>query len=317
MHKILITTSSFDVARSEPLETLRRAGFEIINNPYARRLTEQEANDLLGSDVIGMIAGVEPLTRRVIQGAKGLRVISRAGIGMDSVDLQAARESNIAIYNTPDAPVAAAAELAISLMLDVLRHVTQSDRDIRKGIWKPAMGKLLAAQTVGVIGYGRIGRHVSALLRAFGSEVLVHDVASNLEADGSRICSLDEMLASADIVSLHIPYSGRVHHMVDRNRIISMKKGAILINTARGGLIDEEALFDALKSGHIAGAGLDTFEVEPYEGPLAELPTVVMTAHMGSYARETRMRMEDEAAENLLKGLISAGIVADTVSKSG
>lgn len=308
MPKILITTSSFEVASNEPLRTLEKSNFEIALNPHGRRLTEDEVGALLQDDVAGMIAGVEPLTRAVLERAKGLRVISRCGIGMDSVDQMAAKELGILIFNTPGAPVSAVAELTIALMLDLLRKVSQADRSIRDGRWKQLMGNLLEFQTVGIIGYGRIGRKVGSLLRAFGARVLVHDAMGVSVPAGVEACSLRELLEQSDITTLHVPFDDSTRHLINRESLALMKPGSLLVNASRGGLIDEDALLAALQSGHLGGAGLDAFEMEPYEGPLRSLPQVVMTCHMGSYARESRIQMEREAGENLFKGLAAAGI---------
>lgn len=287
---------------------LTQKDYKIITNSFGRKLTEDEVLDMLKNNVVGMIAGVEPLTKRVLESVKSLRVISRCGIGLDSVDTDVAQKLNIKVFNTPSAPVAAVAELTIALILDVLRKVSQTDRTIRQGYWKQFMGSLLASKTVGVIGCGRIGSKVSKLLKAFNAQVLVTDQRHVLVAPDIINCQLDELLNRSDIITLHIPYGPSTHHFIQHERIMKMKAGSILINASRGGLIDEQALFNALQSGHLAGAGLDTFEEEPYNGPLITLPQVVLTAHMGSYAKETRTQMEREAAENLLEGLTAAGL---------
>lgn len=310
MPKVLITTSSFNVAAADSLALLRQAGFEIATNPHGRKLGEDEVAGLLGDDVVGMIAGTEPLTRRVLSGARGLKVVSRCGIGLDSVDLAAAAEIGIEVTNTPDAPSAAVAELTLGLMLDQLRRISQADRQIRAGQWKPLMGGLLAARTLGIVGYGRIGRRVARLARAFGARVLAHD-AAGVAADGvAEASALEPLLAQADIVTLHMPSQKGAGHFLDAQRIGRMKRGAVLVNTARGDLVDEAALAQAIREGRLGGAALDTYEKEPYAGPLAELPQVVLTAHMGSYAEESRGIMEREAADNLYKGLAARGLVA-------
>ncbi len=306
-NRILISTSSSDIEGHESLRTVALKGFEIVSNPYRRRLTEAEAGELLKSGVVGMIAGVEPLTRAVLAEAHDLKVISRCGIGMDSVDMAAAAERNIWVRNTPDAPGRAVAELTIGLMLALLRHVSQADRGIRANRWKQWMGRLLSEQTVGLIGYGRIGRRVARFLKALGSTVLVHDKYPSAAEEGVNFCSLDHLITNSDLISLHVPYAPDTRHLLNGQRLSSMKTGALVVNTARGGLIDEAALCAVLTSGHLAGAALDCFEEEPYKGPLSTLDQVILTAHMGSYASEARVLMEREAADNLLQGLIEQG----------
>ena len=310
MARILITTSSFDTEHNIPLQHLRESGCQLVPNPHGRRLTEAEAADLLGNDIVGVIAGVEPLTRAVIGKARLLKVISRCGIGLDSVDLDAAAERGIKVYNTPGAPVSAVAELTLALMLDLLRRVGQADRSLRQGEWKQLMGNLLSFQTVGIIGFGRIGRRVAGLTHAFGAKILVHDkIMTNVPAY-CEATDFDSLLQRSDIVTLHVPLLPELRHMIGRAQLARMKRGAYLINAARGGLVDEAALLESLQAGALAGAALDTFEEEPYRGPLTAMPQVLLTAHMGSYARESRIQMEQEAAHNLLLGLTSLGVIA-------
>lgn len=303
MPKILITTSSFNTDIPE-IKALERAGYEIVLNPYKRKLEEKEIFQLLQDENIeGLIAGLEPLTKNVLENAKGLRVISRCGIGMDNVDVDAAHVLGIRLFNTPDGPTEAVAELTIGLMLSVLREIPTQDRAVRKGEWARPMGGLLGSRTIGLIGLGRIGRRVADIANSFGANIIAYDPhLKNAPAD-IPLKSLDDLLAQADIVTLHIPYSETSQNLINADKISRMKKGAILVNTARGGLVDEVALVQALKSGHLAGCGFDVFEKEPYKGPLAECSNAVLTAHTGSYAREARDKQEAHAAEFLLIGL--------------
>ena len=300
-NNILITTSSFDVDHNASLDKLSQSGFNLHTNPYARRLSEKEIHDLIiDLNPVGIIAGVEPLTRKVLQDAPQLRVLSRCGTGIENVDLEAAHELGITVKNTPDAPTRAVAELTVGTILNLLRHIGVSDRSIRNGAFMKSMGRLLAECTVGIIGYGRIGREVARLCQAFGANILVYDLDPNVTNIPFQKVELDELLEQADIVSLHIPGTDDNGYYLDRKRIEQMKTGAYLINNARGSLVDEAPLYDALKTGQLAGAALDVFETEPYQGNLIELDNVVLTAHIGSYAREVRQTMECEAASNLL-----------------
>ena len=315
MPKLLISTSSFDIQNNQILQNLQEQGFEIILNPYGRKLKETEVLELLTDDVIGIIAGVEPLTRKVLSSAKSLKIISRCGIGTDSVDLEAAAEMGILVHITPSAPVIAVAELTVSLILSTLRRTSEADRNLRQGNWKPLMGRLLASQVIGLVGYGRVGKRVGQLLGAFGAQTIAYDICCGDSLFADTVCSssLDELLERATVITLHIPYSADNHHFADRNFISKMKFGSILVNASRGGLVDEEALYDALVSGHLAGAALDTFEEEPYSGQLITLPQVVLTPHMGSYAKEARIQMEQEAAQNLFDSLVEIGLAKETL----
>jgi D-3-phosphoglycerate dehydrogenase len=289
-------------------KSLHDAGISLEMNPHGRRLSEDEIAELVATDVIAILAGLEPLTDRVLSNAKSLRVIARCGTGLDSVDLQAASRLGIDVFNTPDAPTQAVAELTIAHMLNSLRHISTTDSNMRSGKWTPTMGSLLATKTVGLIGVGRIGSAVAKLAQAFGTRVIGFDPVVSSH-NSVELLSLDEVLNQADIVSLHVPINDQTHHIVNASAISRMKPGSIVVNVSRGGLIDESALHDALKSQHLSGAALDCFEDEPYSGPLLQIPGVHVTAHMGSYARETRDLMEVEASTNLVNGLRKRGLI--------
>ena len=311
MNKLVISTSSFDVNNNGALQQLIKEGMHVVQNSHGRKLTETEAIALLGDDAVGMIAGIEPLTEQVLRSAKKLKVISRCGAGLDNVDLDAAKDQGIIVLNTPEAPAQAVAELTMGLILTALRNICQTDRMLRAGQWPRTQGRLLAAQQVGIIGLGRVGRRVAHLCQAFGAEVVAHDSYVAQSPQGVQLVSLEELLGKADIVSLHLTYDAQTHHLLDKEAFARMKRGAILINTARGGLIDETALAEALRSGHLDAAALDVFEQEPYSGPLIQCDNAILTSHVGSLAREARQRMELEAAENLLHALIKAGVAKD------
>jgi D-3-phosphoglycerate dehydrogenase len=308
MKNIFISTSSFDLSNFDEtdLNTLRGAGVSIRTNPVGRKLTEDEAIENLRDDVIGLIAGLEPLNSRVLDAAPRLKAIARVGIGLDTVDLAAAKARGIEVFNTPEPPAQAVAELTIGHIIGMLRNITRVDRAVRGGEWKGQFGQLLAGKTVGVIGHGRIGKKVSELLSVFGVDVIAHDQVT-IDVPGIKFVDLQTLLTSSDIVTLHVPYTSENHHLIGGPEIASMKTGAYLVNVARGGLIDETALHTALTSNHLSGAALDCFETEPYSGPLMHLDNVVMTAHMGTYATETRGQMEREAARLLVGYLRQIG----------
>jgi len=304
MALVAVSTSSFGRYDASPLEMLREAGFEVRLNPHGRRLTPEESCQFHRS-VIGLIAGTEQLNREVLA-ASELRMISRCGVGMDGVDLDAAAEMGITVTRTADSHVDAVAELALAGILDVLRRLSAADRDARAGRWHKPMGRLLRDKTVGIVGLGAVGRRLVELLAPFSVTVLAVDPredASFAATHSVTYGSLDAVVQRADILSLHLDYTPAVHHLMNTDRIQAMKPGGILVNAARGGLVDEEALAAALESGHLSGAFLDTFEREPYDGPLTSLDNVVLTPHIGSYAVEGRVAMETDAARNLIRGL--------------
>lgn len=297
--KILIGPSSFGAEDRAPLERLLLAGCEVVDNPFKRRLTKGELLDLLDEKTTGLVAGLEPLDREVLQKSR-LQVISRCGSGLSNVDLTAANELGIAVYSTPAAPTTAVAELTLATMLSLLRMIPQMDRDLHEGRWTKKIGLQLEGKTVVIVGLGRIGRRVASLLAAFGTRVLAVDPYETPEAAGMPLIPLEQALPQADIVTLHC--SGE-SCLLGRKEFELVKPGAFVLNAARGGVIDETALLEGLRTGRIAGAWLDTFEREPYDGPLRNGPNVLLTPHVGSYTRECRKRMEMEAVENLIAGL--------------
>lgn len=310
MNTLVISTSSFDIDNNPPLQQLLQKGMRIVTNPHKRKLTEDEIIELLSNGATGLIAGIEPLTDRVFQASPQLKVISRCGAGLDSVDLNAAKQRGISVLNTPEAPAQAVAELTMAFILSLLRQTATIDRAVRQKEWPRTQGRLLAAQTVGIVGLGHIGRRVARLCQAFEASVIAHDPFATQVPDGVKRVSLEQLLASADIITLHLPYSADSHHLLNAKAFAAMKPEAIVINAARGGLVDENALADALKSGKVSAAALDVFEQEPYQGPLLEFGNITLTSHVGSLARESRQRMEIEAADNLLQGLIQTGVIS-------
>jgi D-3-phosphoglycerate dehydrogenase len=310
MKNVLITTSSFADEAPELLASLESSGLKAVLNPFRRKLTESEVDALIQEhQPVGMIAGVEPLTRQVMQKASFLKVISRCGIGMDAVDLAAAKELAIMVTNTPDAPTIPVGELTIGMILTLLRSIHVSDSSIRTGGWERPMGALLHDKTVGIIGCGRIGTYVAKILAAFGCRLLGCDpCCASHQCIG--VTDLKSLLQEADIVTLHLPYTEACRHLINAERIALMKQGAVLVHASRGGLVDEDALAAALQSGKLAGAAIDCFEREPYTGPLAQLKNTLLTGHIGSYAREGRMIMEQQAMDNLLKALREKQVIA-------
>lgn len=309
MKKILIATSSFDVNNFEQIDILKSNNFEIVFNPFDKRLNEVEIFNLLDNDVVGVIAGLEKYNYNILNKAKFLKVISRCGIGLDNIDLDTANKLGISVYNTPDAPTRAVAELTIAHIFSILRRISESDREIKAGQWKPLMGSLLNKQTIGIVGYGRVGKMVASFLKPFGSKVISYDPVIKNNNDNVEMVSFEKLLLESDIVTLHIPYSQQNHHIINDIALKKMKQNAFLVNIARGGLIDEIALLDVLKDNKLSGVSLDCFEEEPYTGPLLSINKVQVTAHMGSYAKEARMMMESEACANLVKGLRNNGLL--------
>lgn len=298
--KIAITTSSFGQFDKYPLDLCKEANIECVLNPYGRTLNTDEAIELY-KGCIGVVAGTEKITSEVIESCKDLKVISRCGVGMDSVDISCAKENGIAVLCTPNAPTQATAEQALTLMLGLLRHTSLMNADMRKGVWKKRMGNLLHKKKVGIIGYGRIGKTLAKLLSGFECELACYD--PYLEHTDIPQLSLKDLLGWANIISLHCAKEKNAPPLINAETLSYMQEGSWLINAARGELVDDIALCEALKSGHLAGAALDVFKDEPYSGPLLELENALLTPHASSYAKEARIDMETQAMLNLLTEL--------------
>ncbi len=302
MKRIFISTSSFGSFDLKPLEILKAHNINFELNPLKRTLTEDEVTRFT-KEKDGLIAGVEPLTERVFEESKKLKVISRVGVGLDNVDVVAAEKKDIKVFNTPNGPTEAVAELTLGLMINLLRPIINSDVKIRKGIWQKEMGNLLYEKNVGIVGFGKIGKKVAEILIAFNCRIFVYDpFVTQVDNRFTFVKNLEDLLKNSDIVSLHLPYSKEKHHMINKKMLELMHPNAILINTSRGGLIDEDALYECLAKKKIAGAAFDTFGMEPYKGKLCHLSNIILTPHIGSYAKESRIQMEMDAVKNLMMG---------------
>ena len=305
--KVLTSPSSFGQITREPFDLLTDAGFEIINNPYGRKLTEDEVIDL-AKDCIGIVAGVEPLTAHVMDALPGLKCISRVGIGIDSIDLQYAAQKGIIIKNTPDGPTRAVAELTLGMTLALIRKIPQAHYDLKNRVWKKQTGNLILNKVVGVIGLGRIGKLVSQLFKGIGNpgHCRYDPYADKTWAlkDGVELTDFETVLKTADIITIHVPGNEDNSPVIGAKEIDLIKPGAFLINISRGGIVDENALYDALSLKKLSGAAIDVFSEEPYYGRLCDLDNVVLTPHLGSYAEEGKLLMEIDAVNNLINELI-------------
>ena len=302
MPHVLITTAPFAEKNREPLELLEREGYTYLVNPFGRKITEEDYLTLI-PEVDALVAGTEPITARVMAAAPKLKVISRVGIGLDNVDLIEARARGIAVSYTPDAPSPAVAELTIGLMLSLLRGIHTANPGAHAGKWQRIMGRRLNQSTVGVIGAGRIGGRVVNLLRPFGGRIIAHDIVPSPAVEGVEWVGLPQLLAEADVISIHVPLTGQTMGLVGAEELAAMKKDAVLINTARGGIVDEAALAQVLRARAIGGAAIDVFRVEPYSGELCGLDNCLLTSHMGSMSEDCRFTMEYEAVANAIKFL--------------
>lgn len=294
--KIAVGASSF--GQPEALSLLE--GCELVLNPFGRKLTEAETIEHL-QGASGLLAGLEPLGENVFKACPELKAIARIGIGMDNVDIEAAKRRGIKVSNTPDGPTYAVAEMTLAALLGIARQIVPANADIHANTWKKRMGFSLKGSTILLVGYGRIAREFERLLEPFGMTICKYDpLLPGFPPQLTTSEPLAELIKTADIISLHA--SGK-EQIIGRNEIGLMKDGAVLLNSARGGLVDETAVSDALKSGKLSWYWADVFSEEPYSGELAKIDSALLTPHISTYTTLCRREMEVQAARNLLEDL--------------
>ena len=299
--KIAVSTSSFATMDSTPLNMLLDHGYEVLDNPFHRKLTEKEIIiHLQGVD--GLVAGLEPLTEKVFEDCPQLKAIARAGIGMDNVDSIAANSHGIKVSNTPEGPTNAVAEMTLAAALCLVRQIIPANRAMHNNEWSKTIGKSLKNTPILIIGYGRIGRRVAELFMAFGAEIFITDPALKQEdlISNEKWVELSEGLRMAEIITIH---AGGKDPILNQKNISNIKHGAIIMNSARGNLIEEVALLEGLNSGQISSAWLDVFHEEPYSGELSKHENVLLTPHMSTYSIQCRKDMEIKAVQNLIADL--------------
>jgi D-3-phosphoglycerate dehydrogenase len=301
---LLVTATSFGSFDAALKRTLEEQVGRVTYNPTGKPLSAAELTGMIG-DVDGYIAGLDEITAGVIEAAGKLKVIARYGVGVNNVDLQAAKRHGVVVTNTPGANASAVAELTVSLMLALIRSLLPVAAATRQGSWPRNKGVSLENKVVGLIGFGNIGREVARKLAGFDCKLLAFDVAPDAAAAerlGVTITSMEEVIAGADILSLHCSLVPETRKLIDARRIGLMKDGAYLVNTARGELVDEAALLGALESGRLAGAALDVFSPEPPDpaNPLLQHPRVIATPHTGSHTDSAANNMGWGALRNCL-----------------
>ncbi|MDD5468058.1 MAG: phosphoglycerate dehydrogenase [Anaerolineales bacterium] len=305
--EILIATRSFGSASPKPFDVLTEAGFHYTPADMSQEMTEGRLIELL-EGISGAIVGVVPMTAHVLENAPGLRVVSMHGIGVDHIDLNAAERLGVVVANCPGTNDQAVADLTIGLMIAVARNLPRVDAAVRRGDWRRFEGGELWRKTLGLIGLGRIGQAVAKRAIGFEMRVLVYDpyIRINQHQQFNRLefLGFNEVIARADFLSLHAPLTAETRHMISETQLQAMKPSAYLINTARGDLVDEQALYHALCGKQIAGAAIDVFVEEPPTGsPLLNLENVVLTPHTGAHTKEAIERMGIMAAQNVVRTL--------------
>jgi len=305
-YRILVTSTSFSKVDPLPMQRLRESGCEVVENPLKRPLRENELRPLLGN-VDGVIAGLDEFTRGALTDSKRLKVISRYGVGVDNVDLKAAKDLGIKVVTTPEVNTQAVADLTFGLVLALSRMIPQADQSTKSGNWGRYIGRAVHRKVLGIVGLGRIGKAVAERAKGFSMRILAYDIREDHAfAKSAKIeyCPLDTLVSTSDFISLHCDLNPRSKGIIGARELNLMKKTAYLINTARGGLIEEESLYEVLRNGKIAGAGLDVYLNEPpQESPLLSLDNIIATPHIGSYTHEALLEMGLGAVDNLIRNL--------------
>lgn len=296
-NKVLITTSKFAEFDNSPLKLLEKNNFEYLLNPFERKLTKAEFIELQpGFNCV--LAGLEDLDDEVFRNSN-LEVISRVGTGMNNIDHESAKKFNISVYNTPLGPTQSVAEITIASLLSLLRKIPQANNDLHNGKWKKVYGNLLYKKDILFIGYGNIAKKVHDLIKPF--DVCIHAYDPYLKdisfSDVNFYNDLRDILPKVDIISIH---SSGEKELISENEFNQMKDGVYILNSSRGEVLNENLLETYLKNGKIAGAWLDVFCDEPYNGKLTNYDNVILTPHIGSYSFEGRTHMETSAVENLI-----------------
>ncbi|MFZ5595840.1 MAG: phosphoglycerate dehydrogenase [Bacillota bacterium] len=303
-HKVLITSEYFQRYSDAGKEILVCAGFDVMDNPYRRLLTEEDIIPLIG-EAEGIICDLEPITAKVIDNAPRLKIISRRGVGVDSVDVKAAKEKGIVVARTQGVVEKPVADLVMSYILAFARRIREHDRSMKRHAWQKELGISLEGKVLGIVGLGNIGREVLKRARAFDMKIIyfnTHPLKKSEEKElGAEFCSFYELLAGSDFITIHVPLNEVTRNLFSEKVIGRMKKTAFLINTARGSIVNEKDLARALKEGVIAGAAIDVFDEEPADSsPLMEVENAILTPHVATFTRETFIKMDVLAARNIV-----------------
>jgi len=286
-------------------EILEKNGLKVTYEP---EITPEQIAEKIGNFQVVVVRGRTKLSRELIEKADKCKIIARVGVGLDNIDEEAAKEKNIRVINAVEGAITAVAELVIGLMLSMAREIPRADREIRNGNWikKELMGSELKGKYLGIVGLGNIGKRLGRLARALNMNIIGYDVVPIDDEFSKEVglmkADLDTLLSSADYVSFHVPLLDSTRHMINAEKLKMMKNTARIINTSRGGVIDEEALYNSLKDGSLAGAALDVFEVEPAtENKLITLPNIIATHHIGAQTKEAQLLAANIIAEKIIQ----------------
>jgi len=302
--RVFVSTHPFSSTSSLPMQLIKENGIELSVNEHGRKNSSEElAQDIKDAEVL--IAGTEKITEEVFKNAPNLKLISRVGIGLDGIDFDLCRKYGVRVAYTPDAPTMAVAELCVGMMMDLARNITTTNNNLKNdATWQRHMGTLLYGKTIGIFGMGRIGKSLVHLLAAFNVKFLVHDIVPDLAFGrlyNIEFVNKEKLLKKSDIVSINVPLKSDTINFIGSKELSMMQSHAMLINTARGGIVNEQELYEALRNGIIASAAVDVFEEEPYTGKLRELENCILTCHMGASTIDSRTDMEVQALEEAIR----------------
>jgi len=294
-----------DQVSSTLKEILEKNGLKVTYEP---EITPEQTAEKIGNFQVVVVRSRTKMTRELVEKADKCKIIARVGIGLDNIDQEAAKEKNIRVINAVEGAITAVAELVIGLMISMAREIPRADREIRNGNWikKELMGSELKGKYLGIVGLGNIGKRLGRLARALNMNIIGYDVVPIDDEFSKEVglmkADLDTLLSSADYVSFHVPLLDSTRHMINAEKLKMMKNTARIINTSRGGVIDEEALYNSLKDGSLAGAALDVFEVEPAtENKLITLPNFIATPHIGAQTKEAQLLAANIIAEKIIQ----------------
>jgi len=286
-------------------QVLEKNGLKVT---YESEITPEQVAEKIGNFEVVVVRSRTKMTRELIAKADKCKIIARVGIGLDNIDQEAAKEKNIRVINAVEGAITAVAELVIGLMISMAREIPRADREIRNGNWikKELMGSELKGKYLGIVGLGNIGKRLGRLARALNMNIIGYDVVPIDDEFSKEVglmkADLDTLLSSADYVSFHVPLLDSTRHMINAEKLKMVKNTARIINTSRGGVIDEEALYNSLKDGSLAGAALDVFEVEPAtENKLITLPNFIATPHIGAQTKEAQLLAANIIAEKIIQ----------------
>jgi len=280
----------------------------VLKVTYEPEITPEQIAEKIGNFEVVVVRSRTKMTRELIANADKCQIIARVGIGLDNIDQEAAKEKNIRVINAVEGAITAVAELVIGLMISMAREIPRADREIRNGNWikKELMGSELKGKYLGIVGLGNIGKRLGRLARALNMNIIGYDVVPIDDEFSKEVglmkADLDTLLSSADYISFHVPLLDSTRHMINAEKLKMMKNTARIINTSRGGVIDEEALYNSLKDGSLAGAALDVFELEPAtENKLITLPNFIATPHIGAQTKEAQLLAANIIAEKIIQ----------------